>query len=242
MSEITNSQQETQNGQHKEHYLRRYIWNPLFKDKGVMWTAVFTGILTLFTYQLYRVADLTDETHRANARAFLSLAGPVLGPRYTAPPDEWIGQEFSLNWVNSGTTPARNVIFQSSVEAWPNDLPAEFSYADNRASRVNGIVGPKAVYGTLAHVSKADLVSTWQSKSHLFFWGSVVYKDIFPGDPDRLTEFCLEMTHLTINNAKDILEPNAALIGFQWQSCKAHNCYDEDCKDYSAKVKELQAE
>ncbi len=215
------------------------MWK-LFDNKAGMWTAIFTGFLVLFTYLLYRVADRQDETARANERAFLSLSGPLLGPRFNSPSGEWIGQEISLNWNNSGSTPAKDAVIQSNVEAWPTDLPTGFAFPETKDSRVNTVVGPKAMYGTLAHVSKTDLVAAWQNKSRLFFWGSVVYKDIFPGDPDRLTEFCIEMTHITVNG-KDITDPNAALIGFQWQACRAHNCYDEDCKDFDGKVKELRS-
>ena len=77
--------------------------------------------------------------------------------------------------------------------------------------------------------------------------------------PDRLTEFCVELTHLTVTmlsptpqatDKKDIQKntggsaetvnpesPNAILAGFQWQECPTHNCYDEDCKDYAERVK-----
>src|SRR5216683_448536 len=213
------------------------MWK-IFDNKAGMWTAIFTGFLVLFTFLLYRVADRQDETARANERAFLSFSGPNLGPRFTSSSGEWIGYEIGLNWTNSGNTPAKDAVIQANAQVWPTELPMGFSYPDSKDSRVNAVVGPKSAYGTLALVSKNDIISTWQGKSRLFFWGEVAYKDIFPGDPDRLTEFCVELTHLT-TNGKELSDPSFALIGFQWQACRTHNCYDEDCKNYDARVKEL---
>jgi len=166
----------------------------------------------------------------------------------------WIGQEFSLNWINSGNTPASSIVIQTNVQAWRSDLPSNYDFPENKQNAL-AVIGPKGTYGTLARVSKEDLMDAWQAKSRLFFWGSVVYKDIFPKDPDRLSEFCVEMTHITFPSPtsgtkqtapKAIPQPTTepitppitgGVIAFQWQACHQHNCYDQDCADYSDRVK-----
>jgi len=230
----------------------------LFKNKAGMWTAIFTGILSIFTFFLWNVAQSTDETSRSSQRAFLNFSQLGLGVNLTGPDFKaWVGQEFSLNWVNSGNTPASSIVIQANVQAWRSGLPVDYNFPENRYNTLAAI-GPKGIYGTLTRVSKEDLMDTWQAKSHLFFWGSVVYKDIFPKDPDRLSEFCVEMTHVTFasptvnqtppqggavppTTGQTLLPIGEGVVAFQWQACAEHNCYDQECKDYSERVRSARA-
>jgi hypothetical protein len=179
---------------------------------------------------------------------------------------DWAGQEFSLNWINSGNTPASDVFIQANVQAWRSDLPLNYDFPENKENTL-GVIGPKNTYGTLARVSKVDLMDSWVANSRIFFWGSVVYKDIFPEDPSRLSEFCVEMTHVTFaaapppaQSATDKAPPKKSpisatippanteptgpravvggVVAFQWQACREHNCYDQGCKDYYQRVKD----
>jgi len=111
------------------------IWNFLFANKAAMWTAVFTGVLTLFTVKMWQVA--------------------------------------------------------------------------------------------------------WNNKTKLFLWGDVVYKDVFPGDPERLSENCIEISHLVA--VASLGDPNVGLSGVSWKPRPKglHICYDEDCKDYQDRIKDM---
>jgi hypothetical protein len=247
-----NEQRDRKAKKEKIPNMLRKIWNFLFAGKSAAWTAIFTGVLTFFTLKMYQVSSITSETARASERAFLSFVGPALGARISDGSGNWSGQEFSLNWNNSGTTPAKAVVIQNSGEPWPSDLPKGFEFT-LRAEKTMAVVGPKGVYGTNITIARDVLVQMWQGKSRLFVWGTAIYKDIFPGDPDRLTEFCAEFTHITIGVAPqtqmlptkvtpvklDIEAPNAAIVGFEWGACREHNCYDQDCKDYSERVKDM---
>ena len=68
-----------------------------------------------------------------------------------------------------------------------------------------------------------------------YVWGWVTYNDVFKGTPKHLSEFCDEMTDLTVSN-EDATSPSAQ---FNWKLaiCKTHNCYDEECSDYAEKIK-----
>ena len=242
-----------------------WFWNKFFVNKAAAWTALFTGMLTVFTYFLYRVSDTTSETAKISERGFLSLAAAQLGPRLVDNPAlgndaKWLGQEISVIWNNGGNTPARDIVIQTNLQPFYPDLPTSYDYPLN-PEKTLAAIGPKAVYGTTVNLPRDMVSDYWHAKKRLFIWGAAVYKDAFPNTPDRLTEFCVELTHLTINmiptvpknngqktTAKGTIAvianpspnpdaPNANLANFQWQQCPTHNCYDEDCKDYAQRVK-----
>jgi hypothetical protein len=237
----------------------RWVWDNLINGKAAGWEAGCTVILCIFTFLLYRVSNRATETSRATERAFLNFSALGSGVKLVAPDSKtWIGQEFLLNWLNTGNTPAKGIVIQDHVEALHSDLPIGYPFPETKTPSL-AVIGPKGSYATLARVTNIDLLDAWQAKSRIFFWGSVVYRDTFPGDPDRLSEFCVEMTHVAFGTSlpgnqnpatpKSIalstpVAPSTpdTLAGFQWQACREHNCYDEDCKDYSAKIKEMRAE
>jgi hypothetical protein len=248
--------------------MREKIWNFLFRGKSAAWTAIFTGVLTAFTYMMYQVSNTTSEIQRSSERAFLTFAGPENGARmvngnFLAPDAPWTSQEVALVWANNGETPARSAVVKVGSNAFYPDIPEQFDFPLND-SKIYMVVGPKSAYGTNILIPKDEIVDVWHVKKRLFVWGTAVYRDVFPKSPDRLTEFCVELTHLTVGfippspptstivqpNAKDAPPPAAAppqnvdspqafLQGFQSQQCRAHNCYDEDCPDYKDRVKEI---
>jgi hypothetical protein len=233
----------------------QWIWNSFFVGKAAAWTAVFTGVLTVFTVKMYQVSRLATETTQSAERASLSFNNLGLGARLNDVKQNWSGQEISLNWGNTGNTPATDAVMQSNSQPWPTDLPKGFEFPLLPA-KITSVVGPKGLYGTIVQVPKDTLVATWHGKSRLFFWGAVVYKDVFPDDPDRLSEFCVEMTHITVGSMQPNIQATppqiptpisiddlpATIVGAQWQACREHNCYDEGCKDYAERVKEARTQ
>ena len=227
-----------------------WFWNTFFNNRAGAWTALFTAVLSVFTWMLYRVADRTDQTGRATERAFVSFSGLGLGVRMnnSDTPPQWVGQQIFINVANSGNTPARTVIIKTNMKDWPEDLPEDYQFP--LQGKTEATVAPKGNYATDVTVPAQALEQNWHGKAHIFIWGSVLYRDIFPDEPDHLTEFCAEMTHVTLgwasNAAKhagvgpiNFYDPDAAMVTFQFQGCKQHNCYDKDCKDYSDRVKDM---
>jgi hypothetical protein len=88
---------------------------------------------------------------------------------------------------------------------------------------------------TPIQISSEDLEKVAEGKKHLFVWGWTTYRDIFTGTPKRLSEFCTEVVSITwtkpdhTDAASDINTVNPP--------CPTHNCYDEDCVDYSSRTK-----
>jgi hypothetical protein len=144
-----------------------------------------------------------------------------------------------VSWNNSGTTPAKNLILQ-----------------------LNATLG----YQTPRIIPSSFLSENWHGKSRLFLWGTMLYSDIFADDPDRLSEFCVEISQVTVSRIAaqsippqppkavisnpnvgsqvtpkpaDIGDLDAAIVGLTFQACNQHNCYDEECKDYKDRVKDM---
>jgi hypothetical protein len=160
----------------------------------------------------------------------------------------WAGQQIFINLVNSGNTPARAVVIQTGIHDWPEDLPKGYQFPlDN--DKIQATVGPKAQYSTDRIISKDAILQNWHGKARIFIWGTIVYRDIFPDDPERLTEFCTEMTHVTAGwitapktppvKGPSLDDLNTTIATAQNNACKEHNCYDEDCYDYQSRIKDM---
>jgi hypothetical protein len=209
---------------------------------AAFWTTIFTGILTFFTYKLYEVSKATNDTARATQRAFVNFAGLSAGVGVSsADRKAKTHQEVLINWTNTGATPARNAVTNGNGDAWPSVLPQGYDFPDLPTSGKQQItLGAKETNGIHALIPIVAFRTTWEGKSHLYLWGWIVYDDVFPGDPPRLTEFCAEMIQITIpqeKTAADFADPNMPM---RWNvsRCQEHNCYDTDCKDYSERVKQ----
>jgi len=239
-------------GEQEEGPQMRRVFDFFFgSGRAALWTAVFTGILTIFTWKLYQVSRTTSDTSRASERAFLSFANFALGSRNSNPAGQWISYQVGINWTNSGSTPVTAAVIQANGNIWPTDLPDGFGFP-LLPEQTRTVFGPKASSTTSVDVPTIDWTQSWHGAGRLFIWGTAVYRDVFPEDPLRLTEFCDEIHHVTIGpsltqnpapptttQAPLVIEsPNAVVVAFQWQACRQHNCYDNDCGDYRERVAE----
>jgi hypothetical protein len=227
----------------------RRIWDAFFNGKSPAWTAIFTGVLVVFTFLLYKVGDRSvsvaksaNDTSRTSQRAFLSVSNIGVGPHYTSPDGKTVvSQEAQLAWSNDGTTPAKKAIASVSEQFSPSDLPEGFDYHDLGKIQPPVGIAPKQTGIILFKIPINDIRNGRENpQSRIFVWGWAVYNDAFPGDPPRLTEFCKRMFHSFIPAGKDVADPNVQM-GWDWIACPTHNCYDEDCADYDARIKAAQS-
>ena len=65
----------------------------------------------------------------------------------------------------------------------------------------------------------------------LYVYGWVRYHDIFKDTPERLTEFCYQLSIFQIS-----FQGGKGGGGSQWIYCPKHNCIDDECLDYEAKT------
>jgi hypothetical protein len=218
-----------------QNKLRIRLFNP------GMWTAIFTGIVAVFTYQLVKVTGKVDETTRSTQRAFVNFQS-INGVQKMLSDDaqkKWVREQFSAIWVNSGTTPATNGAASINYDSRPHDargLEENFDFPDG--DRKNFVIGPKGTGSVPMPVTITALDSVRLAQARLFMWGWVTYNDIFPGSPRHLSEFCVELTKIIpIDPASpDFADPTSEFV-WQTSDCKMHNCYDRDCSDYDQKTK-----
>lgn len=217
--------------------LLKRIWELFFKDKSAAWTALFTLILAWFSYTLTRVAQTSNEISVSTQRAFVNFS-TINGDRIASPDGKrLIGIQFRVEWNNSGTTPTKSAHSTVNFLPRPSDLPKGFGFDDLvKTEPITTAIGPKATISQPLLFNVSALTDVQQGKSHLFSWGTMIYHDIFPGTPPRLTEYCVEIINITSTKS----DPTDLANAFTWQlrNCPEHNCYDENCPDYIKRVKE----
>jgi hypothetical protein len=93
------------------------IYKLLFDGTSAAWTAIFTGVLTLFTFFVYQVAERTDETTRSSQRAFVVFDKIQPKARFNSSTVGFDGWQIAAVWQNAGTTPATSVYEYFLMEA-----------------------------------------------------------------------------------------------------------------------------
>jgi hypothetical protein len=219
------------------------IRNKFFSGSSAGWTAIFTcvlaiftGVLVVFTCKLASVADRADKNFVSTQRAFVNFDGIIDKKVMTADGKSIKAINFFISWMNSGTTPTRTATSQVNMQVWRSELPKGFDFADLPGIKRKAFVfGPKATFFQKIEIPIDIIKDIREGKSHLYFWGELVYQDIFPGTPQRLTEFCVELTDM-VSTKPDVTDPSAE---FAWAPtpCGKHYCYDEDCPDYKSRIK-----
>jgi hypothetical protein len=204
-----------------------------FLDAGA-WTAVFTGVLMIFSGLLLKVSNKANETSIATQRAFVNFSGPGFTKIINGKKQKGINVFYAMS--NSGTTPARTGVSEWNISLGPTVSQKGLDFDTlPQAERLSIVLGPKASFQmTPISISIEDLEAVGEGKKHLFFWGWTTYHDIFGNTPERLSEFCTEIVSVTwmkpdhTDATTDINTANPP--------CPTHNCYDEDCADYAGRT------
>jgi hypothetical protein len=137
-------------------------------------------------------------------------------------------------WENTGTTAAPRLL-QHFAHNILSDEPTDKAFKGRGidASYTISYAGPKEVkmagpiFKPKSFVSTDPQSPTVFSTERHFFWGWIAYRDVFTNSKLHITEFCQELSGITI----DTLNPtkNPSLVTSE---CKHHNCEDEYCADY----------
>ena len=225
----------------KENLMKEWFAK-FFIGKSAAWTAIFTCALVVFSFLLYRSNQQANETSLAVQRAFLTYVPmqPSWSKVPSAEKNEIIsGYNFNMALVNNGTTPTKSAIYQVNI-AVSNSAPSkglDFSSLQ-QSEKTPYVFGPRfAAQVKPVFVSLTDIEAVSQAKKHIFIWGWAVYRDIFDGTPTRLTEFCNEVTE-PVWTKPTHTDPSAEM-GSLFLPCPTYNCYDENCGDYSERIKLL---
>jgi hypothetical protein len=199
-----------------------------------------------YTQQLLQQNTRANEVATGAQRAYVNLQAFDQGTRLLGANKTVVSVRIPVPWENSGTTPAKNVTTRISWQPYPDAIREDFSFRDLPVSGKQTetryfSLGPKARTTNMATINIEYFRRAMQGE-HLYVWGWVTYNDIFPGTPLRLTQFCREVINIRITgDATDITQPAAALT-FETTSCPGRfSCYDEDCPDYKARIKQAES-
>jgi hypothetical protein len=200
-----------------------------------LWTCIFTGVLMVFSGLLWKVNDKANETSIATQRAFISFAGPFFVKDISGKKLKGVNVFYGMS--NSGTTPASPTVLEWNMSLGTT-VPQKGLDFDTlpQGERMTSVLGPKGNFQFKpVYLSTEELEMIADGKKHLFFWGWVTYRDIFTGTPERLSEFCTDITSATWS-ASNHTNPNVD-IKTENPPCPVHNCYDEECEDYGSRTK-----
>ncbi|MFI5090636.1 MAG: hypothetical protein ACHP7P_11310 [Terriglobales bacterium] len=212
------------------------LYDKFVAGKAAAWTAIFTCVLCVFSALLWQVSRDANRASVATQRAFLNYGQlpPMKVPNGTI----LKGTSWSFIWANSGTTPTKKAVMQSNVYIGQESLQPGLDFDRlPQSERISFALGPKgAIQMKPVSVSVQDLEDLEAGRKHIFFWGWTSYRDIFSDTPDRLSEFCVELTNVVWPKASDHTDLTGD-VNFLNPPCKTHNCYDEECEDYKARTK-----
>jgi hypothetical protein len=154
------------------------------------------------------------------------------------------------SWKTLGTTPATNKIQYFYSSNILTEEPVEDQFIGPTKDRTRGgEIGPKShksigpivksdefILGTfkLSDVGSPAFMQFFKAR-RIFFWGWVIYNDVFPQTPVRLTEFCEEVNGIAVMGSS-VTNPNPLIPkmrpNLNLKECNQHNCTDEYCSDY----------
>ena len=155
--------------------------------------------------------------------------------------------EVSANFGNSGSTPAVGLINYFGVEKLIGEPDEGTFQGDVKVPNYRSYIAPNGRWSSSVEKPARFFLGGWKLgttqiiKRPQFFWGWVVYRDVFSGTKPHLTEFCTETNVIAFekNLAPLSPDPNAPppQMKILYGECKSHNCTDEYCADYNEILK-----
>lgn len=221
-------------------------------EKITMWAIIVGGIAALASlFYVARsanaakdAADTAKDSLVVAQRAFLNHvnSSEYSTKQLDRATGKVIAYSASVGWLNSGNTPA--IGGRSNVQTLVSDKPIgpSFQFPSAVMQQTNSsAVGPHAtMYGGLIIPIKD--VASISSRHRVYMYGWVTYRDVFPGTPVRLTEFCEEIIRInatvsTTDAPPTGLDDPKTRWDVVTQDCANRPCYDEGCSDYTEKTR-----
>jgi hypothetical protein len=208
-----------------------------------LWLMVFTGILAVATVGLggatlglyftgekqialtgdaaaaaQKAADVSELALISTQRAFVFVKqlvdpGPTTGD---AP--------ILVQWENSGTTPALNIIDRTNIVSMTDPMPDDYPFVDKTTKphpNVASYLAPKAIlHGPEIRIPAQIIERCALGGYYLYIYGWINYDDIF--DKRHRTEFSYQVTVGTAHG-----NPGHRVLSFT--PTRGHNAIDSDC-------------
>lgn len=200
---------------------------------GVLYAAL-TAVLAFESWQSTNIARSSLESVQRAFITFKTLHA-VEETEHTARGD-LKAVLLSSEWENSGTTPAIQFrqVFNSGKHSGPI-TEEEFLSASLLFDYPTTYLGPKGttISGSFGYpLEKISLNLQPGAKErrvsdlNILAWGWTVYRDVFKGTKEHVTEFCVQL------NSVRLSDDPAKLPDMSFGTCVNHNCTDEYCPDY----------
>lgn len=159
---------------------------------------VFTGVLWRTTDKLRDIAGNQLRYYAIKEQAFVL---PKLEQNLSFIPIEGEGDnsnvEFRIEWMNTGSTPAINVLTHVNQMHLVGELPAQFPYNDfnRRDSYPNVFISAgTSMYSSYLKLRDSTAQSIIDGQLNYFIWGWIEYDSLFPGAERQRMQFCWKMT------------------------------------------------
>jgi hypothetical protein len=260
------SEQHTKKGANKKGNWRKK-WHKRWADMtgANKLMVTFTGIIAFCTlvyavvsgFQLSALID-SNEINRnsvqAVQRAFVQWGGfSIQGVLKKLPSGDERFIQVQNNWQNSGNTNAKAVVQYFQVARLNKELDDKEFAGPAKDRRFSAYIGPKGVLSASDEKPISFYVGNERIKAtHIFndrsiyFWGWIVYRDVFPKTKPHITEFCKSLTALATTlplGSKSNVIPDFGTanvnVTMMHKDCETHNCTDDDCADYDSMVQEF---
>ena len=199
--------------------------------------AIFTMLIfaatagyTVVAYLQRNAMDEANETNKAVQRAIVNFkrVDYTKVRQVNEQTPQW---QFSAVFENGGVTAAEQVVAYFNADILASD-PSEVTFIGPPNTRVRSTIAPRGeqFFGRVARPLSFFPNEPQILSEPRFFWGWVVYRDVFPHTKPHLTEFCKQFMELKyLPTANGVLQVDLAT-----GDCPGsrHNCTDEYCEDY----------
>ncbi len=132
-----------------------------------------------------------------------------------------------VKWENSGSTPTKGMTTHYSYEpsiSSPKDLYID-KWDGRPHKQTSGYVAPKGFSYSEPINLAFPLVESWaHSRTRVYMWGWIRYRDVFPNTPIHVTRYCWYVNLSVIpgpNNTSNFISDA--------HNCEKGNCADEEC-------------
>lgn len=120
-------------------------------------------------------------------------------------------------WENSGNTPTRELVINTSYHLSDKPLPDDFDFPHATKDLMPTIAGPKTlVEATPGSISSDELAAVQAGRKYFYIWGWAEYHDMFEGTQKHITRFCNQLTQVTGDTALPLSETNIVQMMFSF--------------------------
>lgn len=229
-------QMETAHTESAAHNKKQLHWT--IATAGLVF--IYTGIMFWQSCLLRRSNEINREALESVQRAFVAYHGIE---ERRAKQGNRVFWEFQPTYENSGATPALDVINLFSIGEGSGELAEQEFKIGRQTLPISkwpiSTIAPRStqsvarqfleesyIFGTFLGDDLSEFPNA-HPKPDLYFWGWMVYRDVFRQTKRHLTEFCRHMDFPEL-----VTRPPANSIRFNYEGCEQHNCTDEHCPDY----------